>query len=100
MIESRKLVPDYYEYSRDYQVFLKLLDIIVNACNADTRYFTSLVSPMQCKARLLPLLSNYVGYSYDYEESVALNRLITKNWATLKRNRGSLTGFSITPIKR
>lgn len=95
MIESRKLVPDYYENSRDFQVFLKILDLIVNTVDADTRYFTTLISPMLCKARLLPLLSNYVGYTYDYAESVKLNRLITKNWATLKRNRGSLTGFSM-----
>ena len=95
MIESRKLVPNYYEQSRDYQVFLKLWDLIANACDADTRYFSSLISPMLCKARLLPLLSNYVGYSYDYAECVLLNRLIIKNWATLQRNRGSLTGFSM-----
>lgn len=95
MIESRKLVPNYYEQSRDYQVFLKLVDLVTNACDADTRYFTSLISPMICKARLLPLLSNYVGYTYDFAESVMLNRMITKNWATLKRNRGSLTGFSM-----
>lgn len=95
MIETRKLVPDYYEHSRDYQVFLKLLDLIINACDADTKYFASLISPTLCKARLLPLLSNYVGYTYDYAETVKLNRLITKNWALLKRNRGSLTGFSM-----
>ena len=92
MIESRKYVPDYYEKSRDFQVFLKLLDIIINACKGDIDYFTSLLSPKHCKARMLPLLSNYVGYEYDYEEKVAMNRVITENWAQLKRNRGSLTG--------
>lgn len=95
MIESKKLVPKHYANSRDYQVFLKLLDIVINACDFDTKHFTSLISPVQCKARLLPLLSNYVGYTYDYAETVKLNRLITKNWAALKRNRGSLTGISM-----
>ena len=92
MIESRKYVPNYYEKSRDFQVFLKLLDLIVNACKGDIDYFTSLISPKHCKARMLPLLSSYVGYEYDYEEKVAMNRVITENWADLKRNRGSLTG--------
>lgn len=95
MIESRKLVPIHYGNSRDFQVFLKLVDLIANATDADTKHFMSLISPMICKARMLPLLSNYVGYTYDYAETVKLNRLITKNWATLLRNRGSLTGFSM-----
>lgn len=95
MIESRKLVPVHYGNSRDFQVFLKLVDLIANATDADTKHFMSLISPMLCKARMLPLLSNYVGYTYDYAETVKLNRLITKNWATLLRNRGSLTGFSM-----
>ena len=93
MIESRKYVPDYYEHSRDYQVFLKLLDLIVNACDGDTKYYTGLLSPMQCKARLLPYLSHYVGYKYDYAEPVKLNRILTKNWSELKRNRGNMIGF-------
>lgn len=93
MIQSRKHVPDYYERSRDYQVFLKLLDLVVNASEGDTNYFTSLLSPSHCKARLLPLLAHYVGYNYDYEEKVKLNRILIKNWSALKRQRGSLNGI-------
>lgn len=92
MIECRKLVPDYYEKSRDYQVFLKILDIIVNACKADIDFFTSLLSADACKSRMLPLLANYVGYNYDYEEKVRTNRVIIRNYPTLLRNRGSITG--------
>lgn len=95
MIESRYYVPNYYEKSRDYQVFLKLLDLVINASKADIDYFTSLISPEQCKARILPLLSNYVGYEYDYAEKVRFNRIITKNFASLKRNRGSLNGITM-----
>lgn len=95
MIESRKLVPNYYESSRDFQVFLKLVDIVVNVCQCDTEYFVSLLSPENCKARLLPLLANHVGYEYDYQEKVSMNRTIIKNWAVLKRNRGSVTGISM-----
>lgn len=93
MIECRKYVPDYYERSRDYQVFLKLLDLIINACKADIDFFTDLLSADACKARMLPLLANYVGYSYDYEEKVKTNRVIIKNYPTLLRNRGSITGI-------
>lgn len=95
MIDSRKYVPEYYAKSRDFQVFLKLIDLVVNAAKADIDYFTSLISPDQCKARMLPLLSNYVGKNYWYDEKVRFNRIIIKNWADLKQNRGSYTGISM-----
>lgn len=95
MIESRNFVPDYYAQSRDYQVFLKIVDIVINSAKADIDYFTSLISPELCKARMLPLLANYVGYNYDFEEKVKTNRAIIKNWPTLKHHRGSLIGISM-----
>lgn len=93
MIRTRKAVPEYYEKSRDFQVFLKLLDLIINACKADIDYFTSLLSADQCKASMLTLLANYVGYDYDYAQRVSVNRAIIKNWPTLIRNRGNETGI-------
>lgn len=93
MIDSKKYVPEHYSKSRDFQVFLKLLDLIINASKSDIDYMITCLSPEACKARILPLLSNYVGYNYDYEERVNLNRIITKNWANLKRDRGSLPGL-------
>ena len=72
-----------------------MLDLVLNACKADIDYLTSLLSPDRCKARMLPLLSNYVGYTYDYAEKVKTNRIITKNWPTLIRNRGSITGIRL-----
>lgn len=95
MIESRNYVPDWYEKSRDFQVFLKLVDLVVNAAKADIDYFTSLISPDQCKVALLPLLSNYVGKNYWYDEKVKFNRIVIKNWADLKQHRGSYIGVSM-----
>lgn len=95
MIESRQYVPDHYEKSRDFQVFLKIVDLVVNAAKADIDYFTSLLSPDQCKARMLPLLSNYVGKNYWYDESVKFNRTVIKNWADLKQHRGCEIGISM-----
>lgn len=95
MIESRKLVPEYYAKSRDFQLFLKIVDLVVNAAKADIDFFTSLISPEQCKARMLPLLGHYVGSGYDFKEKVNMNRIIIKNWPTLKHYRGSFTGISM-----
>ncbi len=93
MIRTRKCVPNYYEKSRDFQVFLKLLDLIINACKADIDHFVELLSPDLCKASLLPLLANYVGYDYDYAEKVSNNRIVIKNWPILIRKRGSEQGI-------
>lgn len=95
MIESRKLVPEYYSKSRDFQVFLKIVDLVINAAKADIDYFTSLISPEHCKARMLPLLGHYVGCGYDFQESVRMNRIIIKNWPVLKHYRGSFIGISM-----
>ena len=95
MVESRNYVPEWYAKSRDFQVFLKMVDLVVNAAKADIDYFTSLISPDQCKAAMLPLLSNYVGKNYWYDEKVRFNRIIIKNWAHLKQYRGCYTGISM-----
>ena len=65
----------------------------MNACKSDIDYFTSLLSADQCKATMLPLLANYVGYEYDYSQKVRVNRAIIKNWPIMIRNRGNETGI-------
>lgn len=74
-------------------MFLKLLDLIINACKADIDHFVDVLSPELCKASLLPLLANYVGYDYDYSEKVSNNRIVIKNWPTMIRKRGSEDGI-------
>ena len=94
MIQTRKCVPNYYEKSTDFQVFLKLLDLMSTApSEIDIDHFVDVLSPELCKASLLPLLANYVGYDYDYSEKVSNNRIVIKNWPTMIRKRGSEDGI-------
>lgn len=95
MIESRKFVPEAYSESRDYQVFLKLLDLLIDAIKLDTDTFVNLINPDRCPNHMLPLLASYVGYKYDYNESYDTNRMIIKYFPYLIRNRGSEIGIRL-----
>lgn len=95
MLESRKFVPEAYSESRDYQVFLKLLDLLIDAIKLDIDTFVNLINPDKCPNHMLPLLASYVGYKYDYNESYDTNRMIIKYFPYLIRNRGSEIGIRL-----
>lgn len=95
MLESRKFVPEAYSESRDYQVFLKLLDLLIDAIKLDIDTFVNLINPDKCPNHMLPLLASYVGYKYDYNETYDTNRMIIKYFPYLIRNRGSEIGIRL-----
>lgn len=95
MIETRDLVPKVYSDSRDYQVFLKLLDLVVCSIKSDNDHMVSYINPDKCKSRTLPYLASYVGYEYDYNLSYEVNRLITRYFKTMINSRGSQTGVKL-----
>lgn len=94
LIDTRKMVPEHFGNNREFQVFLRLFNIALSNIKSDTDNFISnLLDPLRCKARLLPLLSNYVGWEYNPRERVITNRWITKLFPYLNRNRGSERGI-------
>lgn len=95
MIETRDMVPYAYSKSREYQVFCKLLDLVINASKSEVDNFVDLINPDKCPNHMLPLLASYVGYEYDYNESYDANRIIIKHYNNLIRNRGSAIGISL-----
>lgn len=95
MIETKNMVPLAYSRSREYQVFLKLLDLLINASKSEVDNFVDLINPDKCPDHMLPLLASYVNYDYDYRESYEANRLIIKHYNELIRNRGSDIGISL-----
>lgn len=95
MIESKKFVPKVLADSRDFRVFLKLLDILICSIKNNTDDFINLLNPEKCHYRLLPLLASYVGYKYDYNISFDANRIIIKEYPNMIRNRGSETGIKL-----
>ena len=96
LIESRNFVPEYFGNNREFQVFLRAVNIALSVIKSNTDNFISnLLNPLRCKARLLPLLSNYVGWEYNPRERVITNRWITKLYPLLVRNRGNEIGLTL-----
>lgn len=96
LIDSRKFVPQYFGNGREFQVFLRAVNIALSVVKSNTdNFIPNLLNPLKCKARLLPLLSNYVGYNYNPRERVFTNRWITKLYPLLIRNRGNEIGITL-----
>lgn len=96
IIDTRKFVPEYFGNNREFQVFLRLFNLALSSIKSDSDNFVSnLLNPLKCKARLLPLLANYVGYNYNPKERIVTNRWITKLYPLLVRNRGSEIGIAL-----
>ncbi len=95
MIRINNLVPEIYRESRDFRVFLKLLDIVINTCKYDIDEWTSLYDPLTCKKEFLPLLADFLGYRYDNSLSVIENRIIMSEFNTMIKNKGSEIGLRL-----
>ena len=98
MIESRNLIPETYNRSRDFQSILKLLDLVANAAKFDIDNLTACLNPERCPSKLLPLLASYYGYEFDYSLSYEANRTILKYYPDLLRLRGSLRGLKLATV--
>lgn len=96
LIDARKFVPEYFGNNREFQVFLRAINIAFSVIKSNTdNFIPNLLNPLQCKARLLPLLSNYVGWDYMPSERVITNRWITKLYPLIVRNRGNEIGLTL-----
>lgn len=95
MVQTEKLVPEVYRQSRDYQVFLKMWDIVLNTVKFDIENWLDLYDPLTCKFELLPTLADHIGYKYNYARSITENRVIIKTFNKLIRNRGSEVGIKL-----
>lgn len=91
-------VPKILRDSRDFQVFLRLLDIVYNTSEYDTTHLYNLYDADECPSEFLPLLANLIGYKYDNSISVAQNRFIIKNYKSLMRAKGSPKGIKLAVI--
>lgn len=95
-INTRNLVPEYFGNNRHFQVFLRLINLILTNVKSDSVNFVeNTLNPLKCKNKLLPLLSSYVGWNYDPEERMETNRWVTRLYPLLIRNRGNEIGLSL-----
>lgn len=95
-MNSRIYVPQYLgDTSRDYQLFLKLIDFILNPIKLDNDQFYNLISLYNCPDSMLRYLSSYFDYDYDDKKSFEDNRTIIKFYVEMMRNRGSYRGIEL-----
>lgn len=95
LVQSKHNVPKPFRRSRDYQILLKLLDIIAVDEKSDIDNFVNLLNADMCPSKYLPLLASYVGYNYNYTLPYEANRVIIKYFPKLVRLRGSLAGLEM-----
>lgn len=95
VIRMRDYTPYYLTTSRDYQVFLNLLDLLINSIKTDIDSTPDNYDPYKCNELLLELLASYVGYDYDHSMSFDANRLVIDNYVTMIRNRGNALGIKM-----
>lgn len=93
-ISIRNKVPQVLNESRDFNVFLKLLDIIYQTNKYDIDNWIKLYDITECPYEFLSMLADFVGYEYDNTVSISESRIILKNFISLLKNRGSKIGLT------
>lgn len=94
MIEIEKLVPEIYKKdSRDFQLFCKLLELVVNSVNYNATNISNVTDPIKCQNSMLDLLCTMFNYQPKYEPTDEDLRTILSNYSYLIRHRGSILGI-------
>ena len=92
---TKHFVPEVYSDSRDFRIFLRMLEILFSVIKYNADHFTDLYDPADCPENLLPYLASMVGYDYDSAVSIDNNRIIIKYFPYLIRNRGNEIGVKL-----
>ena len=93
ILDLNEMAPDVYKNSRDFKVFLRLLEYIVSSTKYDIDTWLDLYTPMKCPLRFLPLLADLIGYNYNTSLSIDENRIIMSKFVEMIKNKGSDIGI-------
>lgn len=94
MLNVESFVPAVYvKESRDFQMFCKALEIIINDVkyNADT--ITDVYNPFKCRNRMLELLCTLYNYQPRRDISDTELRIILANYMYLVKHKGTRKGI-------
>lgn len=81
--------------STDFKTFEMLSNILFMGVKKNIDEITSLKDVENCPDRMLPLLSECVGFDYLSETTYSANRLIIKNWWWLMKNKGTIPAIEV-----
>lgn len=96
LFSTRNNVPDIYmTSSRDFQLFGAILDSIYNYLISNQVKINYMDDLEIVDAKLLPLISKYLGFFTDIYYPEDLLRSILMNFPSMVKNKGSRLGIEI-----
>lgn len=94
MIRLQDNTPSIYtEQSRDFQLFLRLYDCIINGVKFDIDSVSNLNNPALANDRILNLLCTRVGFFPKRDYDSTLLRYILESFSYLIKNKGNKVGI-------
>ena len=94
IIDFNDYTPTEFKKSRDYQLFLLIMNIIFSNVKADTEDLSHLYNVNRCPDSILPLLGDFKGWEWDDKDTVENERKIIGAIPELLHNRGSNIGIN------
>lgn len=88
-------VPEIYKESADFRFFLKWFEYSLSQIKYDTENLFDLYDPQRCKAELLWMLADTMGFKFDDRLPVAFNRLVLLYFMSMIHNKGSKNGVTL-----
>ncbi len=85
--------PIYVESSRDFQLFCRLFDTIVNSLRFRIKTILNLTNPMKLNDRMLKLYATKVGFITDREIDANVLRYILAAFPYIIKNKGTKLGI-------
>ena len=94
MIRLQDNTPNVYtEQSRDFQLFLRLYDCIINGVKFDIDSVSNLNNPALANDRILNLMCTRVGFFPKRDYDSTLLRYILESFSYLVKNKGNRVGI-------
>lgn len=91
MIKLENGVPQaYVEESRDFQLFIRAYDVLMNMVKQDADTLKYITDTKQCDSKLLPLLKTKLGFFTNYPMNDDMLRGILSGFPLIVKNKGSL----------
>lgn len=91
MIQLQNNVPQVYiNESRDFQLFCRLYDSIVNGVKFNIDTMTNIYDPMKVNDKIIELLCTSVGFKTKYDFDTRTLRYIVAGFPELLKNKGSI----------
>ena len=92
---SEVSVPEIYETSSDFRLFIRWFSAALSKIQHDTENLPDIYDPLKCPDWLLWMLCDTMGFKYDDRLPTAFNRLVLVYFMSMIRNRGSKDGVTL-----